>query len=545
MDAFIEAFSAGVDAVDSFVWGWAMIVLLLGTHIVMTVRTGFIQRKIGTAIKLSISKQDSGAQGDVSQFGALTAALAATIGTGNIVGVATGLFAGGPGAIFWMWIIGVFGIATKYAETYISVKYRVKDANGEMLGGAMYALERGFKNKQAGKILAILFAVFAFVASFGIGASVQSNALTGVVTAYIPGLEDPAVLLGTNSMIGVILVILVGIVIIGGIKGVTRVTEKLVPVMAVLYTAGCLVIIFMNWAYVGEAIGLILTCAFTGQAAFGGAVGSGVALALQFGFKRGLFSNESGLGSAPLVAANATTKNPARQALVSMSGTFWDTVIICAITGIMLVSTMLANPSIEAMLLAGQVSEWAKTSGIELATTDPSAVVTDWTAASTEAAQMWADLPADMQDLMTSQIGQGNFITAAAQLTTSAFATIPVLGPVVLAVGMILFSYSTMLGWSTYGNRAVMYLFGKKGIKPYQVVFLIFVFWGCLGGGELVWNISDITNALMAIPNCIAVLVLGGVIAAETKHYVYGKNLDEVDDTPIPTVDTVDLPSSK
>jgi AGCS family alanine or glycine:cation symporter len=204
---------------------------------------------------------------------------------------------------------------------------------------------------------------------------------------------------------------------------------------------------------------------------------------LQYGFKRGLFSNESGLGSAPLVAASATTKNPARQALVSMTGTFWDTVIICAITGIMLVSTMLSDPSIEAGILAGN-------------------------------------------------------ITAAAQLTTTAFSAIPVLGPIVLAVGMVLFTYSTMLGWAQYGNRAVMYLFGKKGIRPYQVAYLVFVFWGCIGGGQLVWNISDITNALMAVPNCIAVLGLGGVIAAGTKHYVYDKNLDEVDETPIPQVGT-------
>ena len=483
MDAFVAGFSAVIDAIDSFVWGWAMIALLLGTHLIMTIRTGFIQRKIGTAIKLSVTKQDQGAEGDVSQFGALTAALAATIGTGNIVGVATGLLAGGPGAIFWMWITGVFGIATKYAETYISVKYRVKDTNGEMLGGAMYALERGLKNKSLGKVLAVLFAVFAFVASFGIGASVQSNALAGVVTSYIPNL-NPETLGGANAMIGVMLAILVGVVIIGGIKSVTRVTEKLVPLMAVLYAAGCLVIIGMNWEYVGEAISLIVTCAFTGQAAFGGAVGSGIALALQYGFKRGLFSNESGLGSAPLVAANATTKNPARQALVSMSGTFWDTVIICAITGIMLVSTMLANPEIAEGILAGK-------------------------------------------------------ITAAAQLTTTAFAAIPVLGPIVLAVGMVLFTYSTMLGWATYGNRAVMYLFGQKGIRPYQVVFLLFVFWGCIGGGDLVWNISDITNALMAVPNCIAVLALGGVIAAGTKHYVYDKNLDELDETYIPTVDEI------
>ena len=489
MDQLAAMFASGspianaVDAIDSFVWGWAMIVLLLGTHVFMTIRTKFIQRKIGTAIKLSVSSTDADAEGDVSQFGALATALAATIGTGNIVGVATGLFFGGPGAIFWMWITGVFGIATKYSETYISVKYRVKDHNGEMLGGAMYALERGFKHKGLGKVLGVLFAVFAFIASFGIGASVQSNALSGVITSYIsPLFETPDQMLGTSVMIGVILMILVGVVIMGGIKSITKVTTKLVPLMALLYVAGCLVIIGMNGEYVGEAIGMIVTCAFTGEAAFGGAVGSTVALALQYGFKRGLFSNESGLGSAPLVAANATTKNPARQALVSMSGTFWDTVIVCAITGIMLVSTMLAHPEIQAGILSGE-------------------------------------------------------ITAAAQLTTTAFGTIPVLGPIVLAVGMILFSYSTMLGWAQYGNRAVAYLFGKKGVRPYQVVFLLFVFWGCIGGGELVWNISDITNALMAVPNCIAVLGLSAVIAKGTQHYVYDKNLDEIDDTPIPQYD--------
>jgi len=290
---------------------------------------------------------------------------------------------------------------------------------------------------------------------------------------------------------------------------------------------------------VGEAIGLIVSCAFTGQAAFGGAVGSGIMLALQFGFKRGLFSNESGLGSAPLVAANATTKNPARQALVSMSGTFWDTVIICAITGIMLVSTMLANPQIEAMLIAGQISSWAGTAGIDITALEPNAIIAAWTAATSDALNMWTNLSPDMQSMVLDQVGQGNIITAAAQLTTTAFAAIPVLGPAVLAVGMVLFTYSTMLGWSTYGNRAVMYLFGDKGIRPYQVVFLIFVFWGCIGGGDLVWNISDITNALMAVPNCIAVIALAAVIAKGTQHYVYEKNLDEVDDTPIPSVDDV------
>ncbi|MBR5951334.1 MAG: sodium:alanine symporter family protein [Actinomycetaceae bacterium] len=477
----METFETIVSTIDDFVWGWAMIALLLGTHLYMTVRTKFIQRKIGTAIKLSFSREDKDAQGDVSQFGALTTALAATIGTGNIVGVATGLLAGGPGAIFWMWITGVFGIATKYAETLISVKYRVKDANGEMLGGAMYALERGFKNKILGKILAVAFAIFAFIASFGIGASVQSNALAGVVTSYLPIEPNTSEMTWANVFIGAILMVLVGIVIMGGIRSITRVTEKLVPIMALLYAAGCLVIIGMNWQYVGEAISMIVVYAFTGKAAFGGAVGSGIMLALQYGFKRGLFSNESGLGSAPLVAASATTKNPARQALVSMTGTFWDTVVICAVTGVTLVSTMLAHPDIQADILDGK-------------------------------------------------------ITAAAQLTTTAFSAIPVLGPIVLSVGMVLFTYSTMLGWAQYGNRAVTYLFGVKGIRTYQVFFLLFVLWGTIGGGDLVWNISDITNALMAVPNCIALIGLAAVISHVTNHYVYDGNLDEEDTAEIPVI---------
>lgn len=498
MESFIEAFSAGVDAVDGFVWGWPMIVLLVGTHLFMTVRTRFIQRKIPQAIKLSVTK-DPDAPGDISQFGALTTALAATIGTGNIVGVATGLLLGGPGAIFWMWITGVFGIATKYAETFISVKYRVKDHAGRMLGGAMYALERGFKRKTLGKVLAVLFALFTAIASFGIGASVQSNSLAGIFS------ENSLVLSATGGnpiptwVIGIICVILVGIVIIGGIKSISRVCEKLVPLMSVLYVLGCFIIIGMNIQYLGEAIVIIVSCAFTGQAAFGGAVGSGIMLALQYGFKRGLFSNESGLGSAPLVAASASTRNPARQALVSMTGTFWDTVVICLLTGLMLMTTLLANPD----LIAIYNNTMAYNVGGILPDGDPTAL-----------------------------------FSGGAALASAAFDAIPIFGPLVLALGMLCFSYSTMLGWSYYGNRAISYLFGSKAVKPYYLIFLVFVFWGCIGGGELVWNISDITNALMAVPNCIAVLALSAIIARETKHYVYDGNLMEADETPIPTVES-------
>ena len=491
METFIESFSAGVDAVDSFVWGWALIWLLLGTHLFMTIRTGFIQRKIPTAIKLSVSKNDPYAEGDISQFGALTTALAATIGTGNIVGVATGLLCGGPGAIFWMWLTGVFGIATKYSETYISMKYRVKDANGRMLGGAMYALERGFKHKGLGKLLAVLFALFTAIASFGIGASVQSNSLAGALTSssLIPGASEIP-----TWLIGIVVTVLVAIVIIGGLKKVSKVCEKLVPVMAVFYVVCCLIIIGINGQYLGEAIRQIIEGAFTPAGAAGGAVGSTVTLALQFGFKRGIFSNESGMGSAPLVAASATTKNPARQALVSMTGTFWDTVVVCLITGLMLMTTLIANPELSAAVANGTIS-------------------------------------------------------SGAGLATASFEKIPVFGPLVLLVGLLTFTYSTILGWSQYGNRAISYLLGKKAVLPYYIVFLLFVFWGCMMVGDAsnsaavsnlsstVWDFADVMNALMAIPNCIAVLGLSAVIARETKHYVYDGNLEEVDDTEIPQYD--------
>lgn len=460
--------------VDTFVWGVPMIVILLGSHLYLTIRTGFIQRKLPTAIKLSVTK-DPEAPGDISQFGALTTALSATIGTGNIVGVATAILAGGPGAVLWMWLTGVFGIATKYAETYAAVKYRVKDHKGNMLGGAMYAWRRGFEKKGITPWWAVLgagaFALFAAIASFGIGAAVQSSAMTSIISSNLPDVPKWAV--------GLAIVVFVAIVIFGGVKAIARVCEKLVPFMAIAYVVGCLVIIGINWAYVGPAISLIFECAFTPKAAFGGAVGSGLMMALQFGAARGLFSNESGLGSAPIVASAASTRNPARQALVSMTGTFWDTVIICAITGIVLVSTMIANNLMD----GGQIKEGA-------------------------------------------------------DLTSAAFASIPYIGTPILVVGMVLFAYSTILGWSYYGNRCISYLLGKHAARPYQVIYVVIAFLGAIGVGDLVWKVSDITNALMAIPNIIVVLMLSGLIARETRHYVWKKNLEENDDTPIPVVES-------
>ena len=473
-----------LNTIDAFVWGPAMIALLLGSHLFFTFKTGFIQRKLPQAIKLSLSSDPEG-KGDISHFGALATALAATIGTGSIVGVATAILAGGPGAVFWMWITGVFGIATKYAEVYAAVKYRVRDHNGAMLGGAMYIWERAFRRNAEGKrdpspgghtpwwakLGAVAFAAFAAIAAIGTGSAVQASAMSGIITSNV---DVPA------WVVGVIIVVLVSVVIFGGVQSISKVCERLVPIMAVAYAGGCLVILAFNWALVGDALGLILECAFTSKAAFGGAVGSGIMMALQFGCARGLFSNESGLGSAPIVASAASTRNPAQQALVAMTGTFWSTVVICALTGIVLVSTMIANPGI---MESGQIS-------------------------------------------------------AGADLTSAAFASIPYIGTPILVIGMILFAYTTILGWSYYGNRCVTYLFGKRAIRPYQVLYVVVAFLGAIGIGDLVWTISDITNALMAVPNIIVVLLLSGLIARETKHYVWDKNLEETDETPIPVLES-------
>ena len=463
-------------AIDAVVWGPAMIALLLGSHVFLTFKTGFIQRRLPQAIRLSWVGE-KGAEGDISNFGALSTALAATIGTGSIVGVATAVLAGGPGAVFWMWIAGIFGIATKYAEVFVAVKYRVKDHNGEMLGGAMYAWERAFskggKTPVAAKAMAVLFALFAAIAAIGTGSAVQASAMTGIITANF---DVP------QWLIGIVIVVLAGVVILGGVQKISGVCERLVPIMAVGYALGCIVILVMNAPFILPALQEIVVCAFSPRAAFGGAVGSGILVALQFGCARGLFSNESGLGSAPIIAAAAQTRNPAHQALVAMTGTFWSTVVICLLTGIVLVSTMLAYPDIQAEILA-----------------NPSAFT-------------------------------------GAKLASIAFSKIPVVGTPILVLGMVAFSYSTILGWSYYGSRCAAYLFGKRGVKPYLAVYVLVAFLGAIGIGDSVWLVSDIGNALMAIPNIIVVLVLSGLVARETRHYVYDDNLDEESGDEIPTV---------
>lgn len=458
----MEKFSQLVTWVDGKVWGWGMILLLLGTHLFMTIRTGFIQRKtITKGIKLSVSKEPD-ADGEVSQFGALATALASTIGTGNIIGVGTAVALGGPGAVLWCWLTGVFGIATKYSESLIAVKYRVKTEDGRMQGGAMYALERGLHMRWLG----LIFAVFAGFASFGIGCATQVNAIATVCN------ENLHI---NKAVVGIIIGVLTAVVIFGGIKSIARVCERLVPFMALFYVLGCIVILGINYDYIIPAITTICRLAFQPGAAAGGLVGSSIMLAMRYGVARGLFSNESGMGSAPIAAAAAQTRNPVRQALVSSTGTFWDTVVVCLMTGLVLVSTIMKNPAINA-----------------------------------------------------------NEITDGGVLTSLAFDQIPVIGPLILVVGIISFAFSTILGWAYYGERCVEYFAGKKGLIPYRVLYIAVAVIAPVVALDVVWDIADILNALMAIPNLIAVLLLSPVIVKETKRYL--DDLDAKDDTEIPVI---------
>jgi len=446
----MEALNDFFTYLSGLLWGWPMIILLLGTHIYLTIRLRFPQRHLWTAIKLSVSR-DKDAAGNVSQFGALATALAATIGTGNIVGVATAVALGGPGAVLWCWLTGLFGISTKYAEGLLAVKYRVKTEDGRLLGGPMYALERGL----GWKWMAVLFAVFTTIASFGIGNTVQANAIATLTfeTYQI----DPMIT-------GLVIAVLIGLVVLGGIKSIARVCTMLVPFMAIFYVIGCIVILIMNGPYVWPALKLICEAAFSPEAAGGGFVGSTVMLAARYGIARGLFSNESGMGSAPIVASAAQTRNPVRQALVSSSGTFWDTVVICALTGLVIVSSVIAYPDIS--------------------------------------------------------------YENGATLTKMAFSKIPYIGAPLLTFGLLTFAFSTILGWELYGERAVEYLKGRRWTIYYRVLYIVAVFVGSIMNLSIVWNLADCMNALMAIPNLLSLLFLSGIIVHETRKYLWRDRLD-------------------
>lgn len=471
-----DAISAVMNGFNDFLWGWFMIILLLGTHIFLTIRTKFVQRKTFKAIKLSVTK-DPDSDGDISPFQALATALASTIGTGNIIGVGTAIALGGPGAVLWCWLTGVFGIATKYSESLIGVKYRVKTSDGRMLGGAMYALERGFKFKTLGKILAVLFALFALLASFGIGSGVQVNAISNIMNnTFDLGMvnlfgQDASVI---SIIVGVLVAAITAVVIFGGIKSISRVCELLVPFMAVFYVLGCLIILGMNFDVLGKTFEMIFQDAFSLKSVAGGFLGSSLMLAARYGIARGLFSNESGMGSAPIVASAAQTRNPVRQAMISSTGTFWDTVVVCLMTGLVLVSSIIKNPAID--------------------------------------------------------------VSDGGDLTYKAFQQIPVIGTPILVIGIAAFAYSTILGWSYYGERCVEYLFGRGGMIPYKLIFVFILLIGPVIKLDLVWTMADIFNALMSIPNLIAVVVLSPVVVKETNYYLYGNRLDEYDKTKIPVV---------
>ncbi|MDU0458272.1 MAG: sodium:alanine symporter family protein [Geobacteraceae bacterium] len=441
----MEQLNSFFAAASSFVWGVPLLVLLVGTGLFLTVRLRGIQvRMLGHALRETFARPKVNEAGDISHFKALMIALAATIGTGNIIGVATAISVGGPGALFWMWVTAAVGMATKYAEGVLAVKYRVVDENGEMAGGPMYYLERGLGQKWLG----VLFAIFGAAASFGIGNMVQANAVAG-------NLHES---LGISTTItGIVLALCTAGVIMGGVKNIGNVSAVMVPVMAVVYVSGCLFILARFAGEVPGAIALVFSDAFTGTAATGGFLGATVMLAIQKGVSRGVFSNESGLGSAPIAAAAAKTNEPCEQALVSMTGTFIDTIIVCSMTGLVLIVT----------------GAWHS-----------GTVVTAMTRSAFD-----TGLPGN----------SGGFI---------------------VTFGIIFFAYSTILGWAYYGEKCMEYLLGVRALMPYRLVYSVCVAIGATVKLDLVWNFADVMNGLMAIPNLIALLGLSGVIVAETNRFM-------------------------
>ena len=465
LDALQNAFfqtgdmlTSRLSAFSSFLWGWPLLILLLGTHLYLTVILRFPQRYLLKALKLYFVK-DHTDKGDISPFSSLMVALAANIGAGNIIGVGVAIAAGGPGAIFWCWLTGVLGMATRNSEGLLAIKYSVEDTDGTMSGGPMFVLERGMKCKWLG----VLFAVFTAIAAFGIGNLTQGNA---AAEQLYHAFSIPA--WGTAT----VLTALTALVMLGGIRGIARVCAFFVPVMAVLYILGCMYILIVQADYILPAIRYILDCAFTGEAAAGGVMGAAVMTAMRTGVARGLFSNEAGLGSVALASAAAQNRNPVRQALISSSGPFWDTVVICALTGIVLTTSIIAHPDISC--------------------------------------------------------------SDGSRLTTLAFSKIPYMGSPLLTLSLVTFVVSTILGWSYFGEKALEYLGGLKLVKPYRVIWVAAVFTGCISKIDLVWVFADCANGLMALPNLISLIALSGVLVQQTRYYLWQHRLDEYDESHVP-----------
>ncbi|MFY1110722.1 MAG: alanine/glycine:cation symporter family protein [Methanosarcinaceae archaeon] len=436
--------------IDGFVWGPPLLILLVGTGIFLTLRLGLIQIfKLPLALKyvLNSRKYEAGVLGDVSSFAALSTALSATIGTGNIVGVATAVKTGGPGALFWMFLAAFFGMATMYSEALLAVRYRTVDANGQMSGGPMYYIKNGLAGKWYGRVLAPLFAFFGLsVALFGIGTFPQVNAI--VDSARI-AFDIP------EALTAVVLSLLVAFVTLGGIRRIAAVAQLMVPFMATAYVLGCLIIIGVNLDKVPAVFSLVISSAFTETAAKGGFLGASMMLAIQMGIARGIFSNEAGLGSTPIAAAAARVKEPAKQGLISMTGTFFDTIVVCVMTGTVLIMT------------------------------------DSWT----------GDLA-------------GAYMTSYAFSTV-----LTDIGSYIVTVGLIFFAFTTIIGWNYYGERCTEFLFGVKGILPYKILYILIVASGAFLTLEMIWVLADIVNGLMAFPNLIALLALRKVIVAETGKY--------------------------
>lgn len=446
---------------SGFIWGWPLLVLLLGTHIFLTIRLKFPQRYLFKALSLYFSKEKTD-HGDISQFSSLMIALAATVGTGNIFGVAIAIAVGGPGAIFWCWVTGILGMATRYGEGLLAIKYRTRNKKGMMAGGPMYALERGLRMKW----LAIIFAVLTAIAAFGIGNITQGNA-AAVILEHSWNIPTQATAWS--------LTILTGVVILGGIRRIAHICGMFVPLMAIFYIGGCSVILIMQAGNIWPAICMIMDCAFSNDAIAGGFIGGTFLTALRTGVARGLFSNEAGLGSAPIASAAARSPNPVKQALVSSTGPFWDTVVVCAMTGLVIATSVIGHDDIS--------------------------------------------------------------FSDGKQLTMMAFAKIPFYGTHILTLSLLTFVISTLLGWSYFGEKALEYLGGSRMIKPYRVLWVAAVYFGCTTEVELVWNFADCANALMSIPNLISLLGLSGVIVHETKIYLWGNRLEETapeDDLALP-----------
>lgn len=418
---------------NNFIWGIPLASLLMGTHLFFSFRLKFVQKKIFRGIRLSITKSEGG-EGDTSRFGSLATTLAATLGTGNIIGVSTAVALGGPGAIFWCWITGFLGMATTYSESHLSFLYRTKNRDGSFSGGPMHVLSNGLN----ANLLAKFYCFFTLLAAYGVGCSTQSNAITET-TSRLWGLSP--------YLVAIIVAFITGIAIIGGIKSISNICTKLVPFMGVLYLLACTYILISNYIYIVPAFKLIISSAFVPRAAMGGFVGSSIKTATRYGIARGLFTNESGLGTAGIAAASAKTKRPDEQALVSMSATFWDTVVMCAITGLVIVTNILRHPS----------------------------------------------------SILKYSIGE---------LTTAAFLQIPYIGEILLGISIILFALATLVGWSFFGEKAVEYLFGKEGIKTYHFCYILMVFVGGVLPLDLVWEMTDLINALMIVPNLISLWFL-------------------------------------